>query len=195
MFALSLSNAPVSSVLTNIAVFPANPLIGVSSNQQFTATGYYNDGSVQTLTSNLLWTSSSTAIASININGLATGLDSGNTAITAISGASSNSAALTVVAPPTITTQPANNMVSPNGGVSLSVSATGGNLSYQWQFNGTNIRGATCNVDDSNVASTNVGVYSVIVSNLAGIVTSQAAIVGTTDIKMFAGIIVDGPLD
>ena len=39
-----------------------------------------------------------------------------------------------------------------------------------------------------------MGVYTVVVSNAGGNVTSQAAIVGTTDIKMFAGVIVNGPL-
>ena len=46
----------------------------------------------------------------------------------------------------------------------------------------------------SNVTSTNFGVYTVIVSNPAGSVSSQAAIVGTTGIEMFAGVIVYGPL-
>jgi hypothetical protein len=83
-------------------------------------------------------------------------------------------------------------IVQPNGSVTLGVSATGGNLYYQWQFNGTNIVGAAYTIP--SVTSTNVGVYTVVVSNLAGSVTSQSAIVGTTAIKMFAGVIVDGPL-
>ena len=96
---------------------------------------------------------------------------------------------------PSISVQPTNNTVSPNGSVTLSVSASGGDLSYQWQLNGTNIAGATgSTLTIPNVTSTNIGVYSVIVSNPAGSSVSQAAIVGTTGIAMFAGVIVDGPL-
>ena len=100
-----------------------------------------------------------------------------------------------VVTPPTISMQPTNNTVSPNGTVTLGVTATGSGLSYQWRLNGTNIAGATfATYTIPSVNSTNVGVYTVVVSNAGGSVTSQTAIVGTTDIKMFAGVIVNGPL-
>ena len=184
--------------LTNIVVSPANSTIGVNSNLQFTATKFYNDGSTQAVTnggSGSFWSSSSPGVASITINGVATGLSGGTTTITATSGSVSNNATLTVLAPPSITMQPTNNMVSPNGSVTLSVSATGSGLSYQWQLNGTNISGAmnaTYNIP--HVTSTNVGVYTVVVSNASGSVTSQATIVGTTAIQMFAGVIVNGPL-
>ena len=182
-------------ILTNIIVSPTSPTITVSSNQQFTATGFYNDGSTQILTSNLTWNSSSPTVATITTNGLATGLTVGTTTIKAISGTVSNTAILTVLAFPVISLQPTNNAVSPNGSVTLTVSATGGNLGYQWRFNGTNISGATSSsFTITNVASTNVGVYTVVVSNLAGSVTSRAAIVGTTAITMYAGVIVNGPL-
>ena len=100
-----------------------------------------------------------------------------------------------VVSPPTISMQPTNNNVSPNGSVTLNVSATGSGLSYQWRLNGTNISGATlASYTITNVTATNVGVYTVVVSNAGGSVTSQAAIVGTTAIQMFVGVIVNGPL-
>jgi N-acetylneuraminic acid mutarotase len=189
---------PSSPGLTNIVVTPANPIIGVGTNQQFTATGNYADGSSHVLTNgspNAIWSSSSPAVASINTNGLATGLTNGVTTITATSGNVSNNTTLTVVLPPAITTQPTNNTVSPNGSVTLNVSATGGNLSYQWQLNGTNIAGANANsLTITNVSSTNIGVYSVIVNNAAGSVTSSSVTLASVDIRMFAGVIVNGPL-
>jgi sugar lactone lactonase YvrE len=192
--AFAPSIAPIPT-LTNIVVSPVNPVIPTGSNVQFTATGYFNNGSNQTMSSNLTWNSSSPAVATVNTNGLATGLAAGTTAIKAISGSVSNSTLLTVVAPPSISVQPTNNMVPPAGNVTLSVSATGGDLSYQWQFDGTNIAGATgATYAIPDVASTNIGVYMVVVSNPAGTNISQAAIVGTTAIQMFAGVIVDGPL-
>lgn len=181
--------------ITNLVVSPANPLIAASSNQQFTATGYFQDGSSHPLTTNLTWTSSASSVATIDTNGLAIGVTNGSTLITAISGNVSNSTTLTVVTPPAISTQPTNNTVSPNGSVILNVAATGGVLSYQWQLNGTNIAGATgATLNIPGVTFTNIGVYTVVVSNLAGNTTSQAAIVSTTAIQMFAGVIVDGPL-
>jgi hypothetical protein len=56
------------------------------------------------------------------------------------------------------------------------VTAVGG-ISYQWQFDGTNITGATnATLSISNAQSTNVGTYSVIVSNLVGVTISSNAL-------------------
>ena len=144
---------------------------------------------------NLLWSSSSPSVAAINNSSLATSLTYGTTTLTATSDSISRSAFLTVVAPPIISSQPTNNSASPNGSVTLTVAATGGDLSYQWQLNGTNIAGATgASLPITNVTAAAVGLYTVIISNVAGTVMSQAAIVGTTAIQMFAGVIVNGPI-
>jgi hypothetical protein len=53
--------------------------------------------------------------------------------------------------------------------------------SYQWSFNGTNIAGATSNILPlSNVQSSNAGSYSVLITNLAGSVTSSNALLIVT---------------
>jgi N-acetylneuraminic acid mutarotase len=143
----------------------------------------------------LLWSSGSPTVAAIGTNGVATGLSDGSTTITATCGSRSGSSTLTVVSSPVISLQPTNNTVSPNGSVTLNVSASGGGLSYQWQFNGTNITGATgASLAITNVSPANIGVYTVIVNNAAGSVTSTSVILTSVGIKMFAGIIVDGPL-
>ena len=85
--------------LTSVAVSAQNPTIVKHTSQQFTATGTYSDGSAQNLTSQVTWTSSSTAVATINSVGLATGKTKGSTTITATLSGVSGSAALTVVAP------------------------------------------------------------------------------------------------
>jgi hypothetical protein len=85
--------------------------------------------------------------------------------------------------------------VSSGGSVTLSVDANGGDLSYQWRFDGTNISGATgASLIITNVSTTNIGVYSVIVQNVAGNITSTSATLATVNIKMFAGVIIDGPI-
>ena len=187
-----------AQVLTNIVVSPANSIIGAGSNQQFTATGHYSDGSSLVLTNGgagPLWSSSSPTVASTDANGLAAGLTDGATTITATFGSVSGIATLTVVSPPAISIQPTNNTVSPNGSVTFNVGATGGALGYQWQFNGTNILGANgASLTIPDVSSATVGVYSVIVNNAAGSVTSSFVTLASVDVKMFAGIIVNGPL-
>jgi hypothetical protein len=50
-------------------------------------------------------------------------------------------------------------------------------LSYQWQFEGTNLPGATNpTLTLTNVASYNAGAYTVVASNLNGVVTTPAAV-------------------
>ncbi|MEO5801940.1 MAG: immunoglobulin domain-containing protein [Verrucomicrobiota bacterium] len=76
--------------------------------------------------------------------------------------------------PPVITFPPTNKAVALGNNATFTVTATGSaTLSYRWQFNGVNISGATgSSYTVTNVQSTNVGFYTVTVSNLVNIVTS-----------------------
>ena len=77
---------------------------------------------------------------------------------------------------PTVTTASSITVSQPARGY---VSAGGtGPFAYQWCVNGTNIAGATGNsLNLTGVQFTNAGIYSVIVSNAGGSVTSSPAIV------------------
>ncbi len=88
----------------------------------------------------------------------------------------SNGAALT--AAPAITSQPVGALVLPGSPVSFSVTATGtGPLSYQWRKGGVDIAGATGPTHAiASVADSDVGSYSVVVTNAAGSVVSAAAV-------------------
>ncbi|MFM9056535.1 MAG: hypothetical protein ACKOQY_07595, partial [Bacteroidota bacterium] len=82
---------------------------------------------------------------------------------------------------PTIDTQPTGVSICSGGPASFSVVATSGiggsALSYQWQFNGTNITGATGATYTLNTVSTaNAGSYTVIVSNACTSATSTPAV-------------------
>jgi hypothetical protein len=81
--------------------------------------------------------------------------------------------------PPTIGTNPPCRIVGCGNNTILSVSATGsGLLTYQWQLNGINIPGATGSaLALTGLELTNAGLYTVVVSNSAGAITSQAAVV------------------
>ena len=90
---------------------------------------------------------------------------------------SSNAVLLLTNAPPAITTQPQNQSVLAGQTATFSVAATGTPpLNYQWFFSGTNIAGATANPFTlANVQLTNAGNYSVVITNIAGSVTSSVA--------------------
>ncbi|MBI4623879.1 MAG: immunoglobulin domain-containing protein [Verrucomicrobia bacterium] len=90
----------------------------------------------------------------------------------------SNAAVLTMIVPPTITNQPASATVALGQAATFTVNATGSPApSYQWNKDGVAIGGATnSTLTLSNVQSTNAGTYTVVVSNGAGSVTSNAAV-------------------
>src|SRR5438270_380056 len=79
---------------------------------------------------------------------------------------------------PAITTQPASQMVTADQTATFTVTATGtAPLSYQWQRNGTAIGGATAAsyTTPATTAADNGDQFTVVVSNAAGSVTSNAA--------------------
>ncbi len=85
-----------AAVLQTIQVTPTNPSIPLGANQQFVATGLYNDGSTQVITTAVGWTSSAPAVATINAAGLATSVSAGPTTITASLSGITGSTTLTV---------------------------------------------------------------------------------------------------
>jgi hypothetical protein len=91
---------------------------------------------------------------------------------------------------PAIGSQPQNVSVYPLEEASFSVAATGGApLVFQWRFNGTNIAGATSNsFTRANVQAEDVGFYSVVVSNNAGVVTSSNALLLLLDSPYLSGV-------
>lgn len=91
----------------------------------------------------------------------------------------SHVATLTVVIPPTITTQPQSQLVLAHQNVSLQVVAGGtAPLHYQWYFNGSQMGPDNSTLKLDNVAAQNLGSYVVLVNNSWGSVTSSVATIG-----------------
>jgi uncharacterized protein YjdB len=91
------ANLNVNSLaLVSIAVTPATPSIALGTNQQFAAVATYADGSTLDLTTSVSWSSSTTAVATINAAGLASSLSIGQSTIAAAAAGISGSAVLTV---------------------------------------------------------------------------------------------------
>ena len=84
--------------------------------------------------------------------------------------------------PPSIATQPTNQTVTVGGTATFSVTASGTPpLSYQWNFNGTNIGGATnTTLTLTNVQASQAGNYAVLVTNLFGSILSSNAVLTVT---------------
>ena len=92
--------------------------------------------------------------------------------------------ALSIISPPSITIQPVNEAVLQRAPAGFNVQVTGGSpLFFQWQDDGTNLTdnsnisgSATSNLTINAVSPTNVGTYSVVITNIAGTVTSSNAL-------------------
>ncbi|WKL03689.1 immunoglobulin domain-containing protein [Paenibacillus amylolyticus] len=111
-------------------------------------------------------------------------MDAGNYTVVVTNTAgnvTSNAAVLTVnPAPvsPAITSQPSDQTVTEGQTATFSVTASGdAPLSYQWKKNGTDINGATSStLTVTNAQKVDEGSYTVEVTNTAGNVTSNAAL-------------------
>jgi uncharacterized protein YjdB len=125
----------VSPTLTSITVAPQNASVNIGSTLQFTATGVNNDGTNASL-HNLTWSSSATTIATITSSGLAKGVASGTSTITATDGGVTGSSSLTVGSTTNILTiAPANSTVS--------LSTNGNTLQFNATLHGQNVTSST----------------------------------------------------
>jgi uncharacterized protein YjdB len=172
---LNVTNAAAN--LTVITLSPAGASIPVSTNQQFTATGSYSDGSSRDLTAVVNWSSSSTATASIDgSSGLATSVAPGSTTISATLGSVTQSTTLTVTAP-TITSI----SVTPVG-LTLAIG-----INQQYTVTATYSDGSTQDlVSGVTWSSSSTSVASI---NNSGLVTTVAA--GTTTVTATLGALTD----
>lgn len=92
--------------------------------------------------------------------------------------ATSDAATLTVIVPPSITTQPINQTVNAGQSATFSVTSTGSTpLGYQWKKNGASISGATTAsyTTAATTGSDNGAEFTVTVNNAAATITSNAA--------------------
>jgi hypothetical protein len=167
-----------------IASQPQSQTVGLGSNVAFNVTAYgappfvfqwYFNG--KTLGSPATGTNfSSCALTNVGAN------QAGNYSVEVVNGYGSlmsSNAVLTVqVYPPVIGLQPSSQSVMVGSSASFGVSVSGTPpFHYQWRFNGSNLLSATnAAYVIQAVGATNTGNYSVVVTNLAGSVTSSNAV-------------------
>src|SRR5947208_1689619 len=183
--ALTVNSAPLAPTITTQ---PASQTVTAGQTATFTVTA------TGTAPLSYQWQKNGTAISGATAASYTTPAtmtsDSGAQFTVVVSNAvgsvTSNAAALTVnSAPlaPTITTQPASQTVSAGQTATFTVTAAGtAPLSYQWQKNGTVIGGATAAsyTTPATTAADNGDQFTVVVSNAAGSVTSNAATLTVT---------------
>ncbi|MEE8361692.1 MAG: Ig-like domain-containing protein, partial [Gemmatimonadales bacterium] len=163
---------PPPPTLTAISVAPLNASIEEGQTQQFSATGTFSDGSTANLTASSAWSSSAPAVATIDASGLALGALAGTTDITASQGGvTSNTATLTVTAPP-----------PPPSLTAISVAPLSASIeegqTQQFSATGTFSNGSTANLTASAAwASSTNAVATIDASGLA-----SGVLAGTTDI-------------
>ncbi len=96
--------------------------------------------------------------------------------------ATSATVTLTVIDPPTITTQPNGQMVNLGGTATFTVAATGtAPLTYQWYHGTTAVGGSSATLTLANVTDAMAGTYKVVINNAAGSVTSSTVKLAVID--------------
>lgn len=171
-----------SVTLTSIAVTPQTMAISVDGSQQYTATGTYSNGTTQSLTGTVTWSSSNASVATVSntagSQGSASGMAAGTTNITATSGSVSGTAALTVnpSALQSIAVTPSATAISVGG-------------SQQYTATGTYADGTTQPVTASVTWSSSTPAVATI-SNTAGSQGAASGVAaGTTTITATSGSI------
>ena len=153
-------NVPVS-----VTVPPVDQTTVVGSNVTFSVMATGTGLSYQWLFGNSVVGNAS----SLTLNNVTT--DQAGVYTVIVSGAAgspvTNSAALTVNVPVTVTMPPVDQTTVVGSNVTFSVTATGTSLSYQWLFGGSVI-GTAGSLTLNNVTTGQAGVYTVIVSGAAG---------------------------
>jgi 6-phosphogluconolactonase (cycloisomerase 2 family) len=165
--------------LTSIAVTPNPASVHVGATVQFIATGTYSDNSTVTLTTQVAWSSGTTAVATIGAGtGLATGVTQGSSVITATLGAITGTATLNVASLLSIAITPNPASVGLGGAVQLTATGTfsdttTANISSQVTWNSATIANAT-------ISST--GLATAVALGTSNITATLGAIVSPIDI-------------
>ncbi len=173
------SNTAVLTINTATAIItnPANQTVCAGSNVTFTAAATGSGViSYQWRKSGVNITSATAASFTINGVTAADAADYDVVATGSCGSATSTAATLTINIATAITTQPTNQASCVGGSVTFVVSATGTNVTYQWQKGGVDIANAVAaSYTINSIAAGDADTYAVVVTGSCGTVTSNNA--------------------
>ncbi len=166
--------APVKTI-ASIAVSPASASFAAGSTQQFTATATYSDGTTGNITSTATWSTANPGVATIDASGLATGVTSGSTSVSASQNSIIGTASFTVTAkvPKSIAVTPTSASIAVGAKQQYTATAT-----YSDGTTGNVTKSATWTAANSAVATVDANGLATAVA--AGSTTIQAALSGVT---------------
>jgi len=172
-----------SKALVSIEVSPTNPSIALGTKMQFTAMGIYSDTTSRDLTADVIWSSSSTTVATVgnapDPSGLATSVAGGSTTIIATLSGVSGGTTLTTTAATLVSIQVAPTNPSIALGTTLQFTATG-------TYSDTTSQDLTAAVTWSSSSTTVATISNTVGSN--GLATA-VAVGPTTIIATLSGIL------
>lgn len=191
-YPLSVSQTS-QSTLTGLAVTPTSSTTHVTSTQQYTAIGTYSDNLTADISAAVQWNSSNTAAATIDTNGLATGIAVGSTLISATQGAiTSNNAAMSVDNPlVSLAITPTSAVIQSNGTQQFTATGTYADastldLSSAVTWNSSDTAAATVDANGLATASASTGVTSISASSDS--ISSNSATLTVTSFAYVADI-------
>ncbi len=170
----AVTNSAILTVNASVMVTvpPVSQTTVVGSNVSFSVTANGTSLSYQWLFGGSLHGTGS----SLTLNSVTTGQAGIYTVIVSgACGSVTNSAALTVNVPVTVTAAPVSQTTVVGSNVTFSVTASGTGLSYQWLFGGS-LLGTGSSLTLNNVTTDQAGIYTVIVSGAGSPVTNTATL-------------------
>jgi uncharacterized protein YjdB len=164
--------------LVSITISPQNPYIAVGQTQTFTASGKFNDGSIQDVTSTVTWASSNTAVATMSAN-VATAVAAGTTTISATSGTISASTTMTVSSSQLVSIAVTPSTANVPVGYKVQFIATGTFADGSTKILNANVTFASSNMAVATISNFN-GARGVATVLSAGTTTITATLAGIT---------------
>jgi len=167
----------VNPTLSSLAIGPTTLPLSTNQQYQMVATGTFSDGSMETVTSKCVWTSSDPAVATVGTNsGLVqaskTATTIGTTTISASDGAITSTTNATVTVCPAVTS------------LTISADATSGPPGTAITFTATADVGSQSGVDVSTIVTWTPADTSVLTfSSNIGTISSSAAVPSSTTVS------------
>jgi hypothetical protein len=192
----SASLTVTGATLDSIAITPSARSVAKGSVQHFTATGTYSDTSTQDLTSAVVWTSETPAVATISNassdHGVATTLTTGTTHISAAyAGVTSSAVTLTVTAAELVSIEVSPNADSLPKGLTNQYTAIGTFSDNTTEDLTTTVVWATGDSSFATITNGGTGgMLSAIAVGTTTVTATQGSVMGTTTIEVTAGVLV-----